>query len=334
MRIALVGAGGMAGMHARCYDAIPDAELVGVMDTSQEAAITLAKLHNAAPFTDFDDMLTQTKPDIVDVCCPTPWHVDYVCRAAERAGEWGLLGISTEKPMGRSIQDCERMITACNSAGIPLFVAQVVRFFPEFALATQKVRSGELGTIASVRSRRGGPMPRAWQDWYGKPELSGGCILDLIIHDFDWLRWTFGPISRVYARGLAGKRLPAQDYALVTLRFESGVIGHVEGSWSDPSGFKVAFEICGDEGMLEYNVNQPATIPLKAAIATDEQSTSGVAVPESPTDNNPYQLELAHFIDCVKTGTTPSITPQDGLEAVRIALAAIESAETGNVITL
>ncbi|HLK60622.1 MAG TPA: Gfo/Idh/MocA family oxidoreductase, partial [Chthonomonadaceae bacterium] len=98
-RVALVGAGGMAGMHANCYAGIPNAELVGVMDIRAEAAEALAGKHGARPFTDFDAMLEALHPDVVDVCCPTPWHVDYVCRAAERAGEFGIQGISTEKPM-------------------------------------------------------------------------------------------------------------------------------------------------------------------------------------------------------------------------------------------
>src|SRR5690349_15842999 len=118
LRVALVGAGGMAGMHAGCHAAIPNADLVGVMDIRAEAAEALAGKHGAKPYTDFEAMLTELKPDVVDVCCPTPWHVDYVCRAAERAAELGIRGISTEKPMGRTLADCDRMIAACEAAGI------------------------------------------------------------------------------------------------------------------------------------------------------------------------------------------------------------------------
>lgn len=226
------------------------------------------------------------------------------------------------------------MIAAAELAQVPLFVAHVVRFFPEFALARQQVLSGAVGSPAAVRTRRGGPMPRAWNDWYSDFEKSGGCILDLIIHDFDWLRWTFGDVERVYARGLTDSHLPTFDYALVTLRFRSGAIGHVEGTWAAPDGFKVTLEISGDTGLLEYNFNQPTGVPFKAALSGGDGPRAGVALPESPTGNNPYQLELAHFLDCLEKGVTPDITPQDGRAAVQIALAALESIETGKPVTL
>jgi UDP-N-acetylglucosamine 3-dehydrogenase len=334
LRVALVGAGGMAGMHAGCYGNIPGAELAGVMDIREEAAQALAAKHGAKPFTDFDTMLEDLHPDVVDVCCPTPWHVDYVCRAAERAQELGIRGISTEKPMARTLADCEKMTAASELAHIPLFVAHVVRFFPEFVLAKRQVEQGAIGRPAAIRTRRGGPMPRAWNDWYGTFDLSGGCILDLIIHDFDWLRWTFGDVKRVYACGLTESHLPGFDYALITLRFQSGAIGHVEGTWADPGGFKVTIEIAGDEGLLEYNCNQPTGVPFKMALGGEEGPRAGVAVPESPMNANPYQLELEHFLDCLERGITPSISPHDGMEAVRIALAALESIETGRPVTL
>lgn len=172
-------------------------------------------------------------------------------------------------------------------------------------------------------------MPRGWNNWYADYPMSGGCILDLIIHDFDWLRWTFGEVERVYAKGLLDSQLPEHDYSLVTLRFASGAIGHVEGTWADPGGFKVGIEIAGDKGLLEYNFNQPTGVPFKAAFATGPGPRAAVAVPESPIAINPYQAELQHFVDCVEWGVTPSITPADGLAAVKIACAAIESIETG-----
>ena len=198
----------------------------------------------------------------------------------------------------------------------------------------RQVDEGAVGKPAAIRTRRGGRMPRAWDDWYADFARSGGVILDLLVHDFDWLRWVFGEVERVYARGLGESRLPAFDYALVTLRFRSGAIAHVEGTWNDPAGFKVAVEIAGDGGLLEYNFNQPTNAPFRSALTTAAGSGGGVDVPESPVAVNPYQAELQHFCDCVEQGLTPAIAPEDGRAAVQIALAAIESVRTGRPVTL
>jgi UDP-N-acetylglucosamine 3-dehydrogenase len=334
LKVALAGAGGMAKMHAGCYVKIANAQLVGVYDIRPEVAAALAEPHSARPFGEFDAMLRECRPDIVDVCTPTPSHADYVCRAAGLANELGIRGISTEKPMARAVEECDRMAEACGAADIPLFVAHVVRFFPEFALAKRQIDGGAVGAPAAIRTRRGGPMPRGWNDWYADFDLSGGCILDLIVHDFDWLRWTFGEVERVYAKGLLQSQLPAFDYALVTLRFVSGAIGHVEGTWADPGGFSVTMEVAGDKGLLEYNFNQPTGRPFRAALQARARAEGGVALPESPLAVNPYQLELQHFVDCVEQGVTPDITPADGRAAVEIACAAIDSIKCGRPVTL
>ena len=332
--VAIVGAGGMAGQHARSYSELPNARVTGVMDIRKDAAEALAAQHDARAFTDFGEMLAAVPHDIVDVCVPTPWHAEYVIQAAQAKP----LGIVVEKPMGRTVEDCKRIIAACKEAGVPLFPAHVLRFFPEFATARDKITAGAIGRPATVRTRRGGPFPRAWNNWYGKIDWSGGLIMDLTIHDFDWVRWTFGEVDRVYAKGLAAALPPGsevhRDYALITLRFESGVMAHVEGTWADPGGFKVTFEVAGDEGLLEYNFNQPAPVPFELVRAQTEGGGPGVPVPESPVAISPYTLELQNFLESLESGKRPLVAPEDGLEAVRIAEAALTSARTGRPVRI
>ena len=326
-RVAIVGAGHMGKVHGTAYANMPNATLVGVMDIRADAAAELATSLDAQSFADFDEMLKTMAPDVIDVCVPTPWHKEYVVKAAQ-AGKH----IVTEKPMARTLEDCREMIDATKSAGVTFMVAHVLRFFPEFAAAKAQIDAGAVGNPAVVRTTRGGGFPMAWDDWYGNFDWSGGVVLDLIIHDFDWLRWTFGDAERVYAKGLVEKKIEHLDYALVTLRFKSGVIAHVEGTWANPTGFTVKFEVAGDKGMIDFH-NKTATPLVIARTKTDEKGP-GVAIPESPTTQNPYFLELEHFIDCVESGTKPSITPEDGMRAVEISLAALESIRTGRPVTL
>jgi UDP-N-acetylglucosamine 3-dehydrogenase len=264
---------------------------------------------------------------MVDICTPTPTHLELVLKAAG-AGKH----ILCEKPLGRTLQQCEQMIEAAEKAGVTLMPAQVLRFFPEFKQARDLVLAGAVGKPAAIRTRRGGPYPRAANDWYADFEQSGGPILDMVIHDFDWLRWTFGEVERVFAKALTFKNLDHIDYALITLRLKSQAIAHVEANWADPSGFKVDFEIAGDAGMIAFDSR--FAMPLMVAKQDASGGGGGVAVPESPLAEDPYMLEIKHFVDSVEAGQPPSITAEDGMKAVEIALAAIESARTGRVIRL
>ncbi|MDI6829454.1 MAG: Gfo/Idh/MocA family oxidoreductase [Armatimonadota bacterium] len=321
-RVVLVGAGHMGKVHSAAYAGMNNAKLVGIMDIREDAANELATAHDTEAFTDFDEMLASTDADVVDVCVPTPWHKEYVIRAAE-AGKH----VVTEKPMARTLEDCREMIKAAEKSGVIFMPAHVLRFFPEFATAKMQVDAGAVGDPAVVRTTRGGGFPHGWNEWYANFEWSGGVVLDLIIHDFDWLRWTFGEAERVFAKGLVNRGLGFIDYALVTIRFKSGVIAHVEGTWANPSGFSVKVEIAGCAGLIEFN--NKTTAPLVIARKKEDRHGGGVAIPESPTTQNPYFLELQHFIDCVESGTKPSITPEDGMKAVEISLAALESIKTG-----
>lgn len=327
-RVALIGAGNIGEVHAKQWKLLPDAELVGVLDPRIDAAAALGKAYS-----DWEKLLSDAKPDIVDICVPTPLHREYVERAAA-AGK----AIFVEKPFGRTLADCEAMIAAVEKAGVAAGVGHVVRFFPEYAEAKRLVDSGAVGTPAAVRTARMGGFPILVDrpNWYADPAQSGGVALDLILHDFDWLRWTFGPVSRVFAQGLYGKpeHLGKMDYALVTLRFESGAVGHVTGSWAHPSGFRTTLEVAGDGGLVEYDSAKSA--PLMSSLRSAGGGGGGVAFPESPTaaSDDPYYKELAAFVAALKSNGPMPVTVYEAREAVRIGLAALESIETGKVVTL
>lgn len=325
LKVGIVGAGTMGRTHAAAYTKLPNAQLMGFYDADQAFAGRVAPQFGAKVFESYEALLQQV--DMVDICTPTPTHLELVLKAAS-AGKH----ILCEKPLGRTLEQCEQMIEATSKAGVTLMPAQVLRFFPEFKQARDLVLAGAVGKPAAIRTRRGGPYPRAVNDWYADFEQSGGPILDMVIHDFDWLRWTFGEVERVFAKALTFKKLDHIDYALITLRLKSGAIAHVEANWADPGGFKVDFEIAGDAGMIAFDSR--FAMPLTVAKQDAGGGGGGVAVPESPLAEDPYTLEIQHFVDSVLAGQKPSISAEDGMKAVEIALAAIESARTGKVIRL
>lgn len=326
-RVGLIGAGNIGKVHARQWASLPDAEIVGVLDPRTDAAAALG-----TAYSEWETLLSEARPDIIDICVPTPLHQEYVERAAA-AGK----AIFVEKPLGRTLAECDRVVAAVEKAGVPATVGQVVRYFPEYAEAKRLVDGGAVGKPAAVRTARMGGFPQITgrPNWYADPVQCGGVALDLILHDFDWLRWTFGPVSRVFALGLWGRpeHVGKMDYALVTLRFESGVVGHVTGSWAHPSGFRTTLEVAGDGGLIEHD--SAGSAPLLSSLRQDG-SSGGVAFPESPMvpTDDPYYLELAAFVAALQTNTPMPVTVYDGREAVRIGVAALESMETGKAVSL
>jgi predicted dehydrogenase len=300
-------------------------ELAGFYDADSARAAALAAQYGGQAFASLEAALDSS--DLIDICTPPAEHARATIAAA-RAGKH----VVCEKPIARHLADAQAMIAACESAGVRLFVAHVVRFFPEFARAKAVLDSGALGRLGVLRSVRGGAPP-GHSGWFADVAQSGGVTLDVAIHDIDYMRWLCGDVARVFARGLTFRGL-AVDHALITLRFASGAIGHIEASWAFPAGnFRTSFELAGTEGLLAYDSDEakPLEVQYHAGAAPDRPPTLGAAV---PLHDDPYLLELKHVLDALDSGSAFLITPHDALAALRVALAAIESLRTGRPVDI
>ena len=321
MRVGLVGAGFMGGVHLDAYAGIPDVEVVGIADARIEAAVAGAEMVGARPYASYEDLVAGEDVEVVDVCLPTAFHRDLAVRAAGEGRH-----VILEKPIARTMKHAREIVEAFSGDGPYLFVGHVVRFFPEYVGIKQKFDAGDLGTVGVIRTSRRSPFLLGWNDWYADWRVSGGVLLDLLIHDFDYLRWTLGEVERVYARGMLGREYNRLDYVLVTLRFESGAIAHVEGHWGYPGPFNYSIEVAGSEALVTVNSTEPAA--LRMIGGTPEE------IPNLASGTSPYEKELEHFIHCIATGEEPIVQAQDACEALRIGLAATESVLTGEPVTL
>lgn len=265
-----------------------------------------------------DDLIE--KSDAVDICVPTHLHLELASKCLN-AGKPTLC----EKPLARTVADCAKLVELSERTGVPLMPAQVVRYFPEFKKAHEVITSGGIGDPSVARTRRGGAFPGGAGGWFGDVELSGGAILDVAIHDFDWLRWTLGEVKRVYANCVAISGAKNMDYALTTMTFDSGALAHVEATWADPAGFRVTFEVAGSAGFIEHDTR------LYPCLRT---STANGSVTESPVvqGDDPYYCEIRGFLDALDAGGPMPVTAIDGLKAVAICEAALESAKTGKPV--
>lgn len=329
INVGLIGCGIMGGVHAEAYVALPDARLVAVTDVRPTAAEEVASRSQAEVAANAEALLRRPDVDAVDICTPTPYHKDLILKAAA-AGKH----IFCEKPLARTLEEAEEALDAVRKAGVKLMVGHVLRFSPPYVKAKDVLAQGRIGRPGVIRTTRGGGgFPTAWQDWYANARLSGGIILDMLLHDLDFLRWCFGDVERVYAKTTLTREIGRFEYALITLRFKSGAIAHVEGVWRDLGGFFYGYEIAGDGGLLTFDSR--TTTPINA-VAFEQSSGERprVAIPENPTLESPYQKEIRHFIECLVEGKEPSVTGEDGYRAMEVALAALKSAETGEPVTL
>ena len=314
-RIGVVGSGFIAREHVRAWSVLGAA--IGIHSEAAGSRDALCQRFGATAYGTLDDLLAAAT--VIDVCTPTDVHHGVVLRAAE-AGRH----VICEKPLARHAGQARQMAAACASAGVRLLPAHVVRYFPEYAAARAAVAGGRIGTPAILRFTRRGSVP-AWSGWYGDEQRSGGLLMDFMIHDYDIARWLAGEVRRVYARLVATGAAGAAT-GLAVLTHAGGAISHVHGAWVPEMGFlATGFELSGDRGVL----CSPAGGALTAGPggpAGRGQFATGQA--------SPFTAELAEFLAAIEHGSEPRVGAADGVAAVAIAEAAIESARTGAAVCL
>lgn len=317
LAVGVVGAGGIAHPHTAAWRAL-GAEIT--IYSADAAAPTLAEQFGGKAVYSLAELLDAC--DIVDVCTPTFVH-DEIVLAAAAAGK----DIVCEKPLARSHAQAVEMMQACENAGKQLYPGQVVRFFPEYVAAKQAVVDGKIGTPAVLRFSRGGAAPAA--RWFHVEGASGGIILDQMIHDLDYARWVAGDVERVFAKVVGGNGKPTSAYVVLT--HESGALSHVNGHWGHPQKvFRTTFSLSGSTGLIEFDSLNGS--PLTWDVP-DSDGAGGTLLPAMDFAESPFLTELREFAAAFAGGPTPRVTAADGLAALDIGLAAVESARTGRAVS-
>jgi myo-inositol 2-dehydrogenase/D-chiro-inositol 1-dehydrogenase len=316
LSVGVVGAGGIADPHTAAWRAL-GADVV--IYSADGAAQALAERYGGRACYSLAELLASC--EIVDVCTPTFVH-DEIVLAAAGAGKH----VVCEKPLARSHRQAAAMIDACERAGKRIYPGQVVRFFPEYAAAKQAVDAGRIGNPAVLRFSRRGAAPR--MPWFSNTDASGGILVDQMIHDLDFARWIAGDVVRVFARVTGGGSEPTTAYAVLT--HESGALSHVTGGWGHPKMvFRTTFSLSGSSGQVEHDsIRNP---PLAWDLA-ESANEGGTLLPSMDFAESPFLTELREFAAAFTGGPTPRVTAADGLAALDIGLAALESARTGRAV--
>lgn len=333
-QIGLIGCGFIGKVHAKAYAQIPDAKVVAVVDRDPARAGEVARELGAEVVSSFDDLVCRRDIDVVDVCLPTHLHADHVISAA-RAGKH----VFCEKPMALSLAQADAMIEATDQAGVAFMVGHTLRFWPEYVAIKKLLAGSELGKPVALAAARLGTAPVwSWDRWLLDPKRSGGAVLDLHIHDIDYIAWLLGRPKAVVAKG-ARSASGSWDHVFTTLDYGDGPVAFSEGTFLVPSSFPftMTFRAICENGTVEFMFR--AGVNIEARQEAENPVTvyrkDGSLVHPEVSKGDAYKAELEYFIKCVEQGKRPEVTtPADARLSLEIVLAAIRSLESGDVVKM
>ena len=331
LKVGIIGAGRMAYWHLKGYQKIKEVDVVAIAGKTPSHIDSLQrKFKIPYGYTDHRVLLEKHRLDAVNVTTPTATHCSIVIDSL-KAG----CHVLCEKPMAMSLDEADKMIEAERESGRIVMLGFSQRFYKEFTHMKEIVEQGKLGKIKVAWFRRGISMPP--QKWYSEKGKSLGVTCEVAIHAIDWLRWIMdAKIVQVSAEVTEHADYSGiDDNVWIVLKFENGALGIVGASYAFPF-LKRDIGIIGDKMAL--------TIERSKVIVEHYSHYSLVRLALKFIRYsfiipywlyyNPFQRELEHFIQCIRSGASPTTSSVDGKVSLEIALKALESARSGKKIQL
>ncbi|MBR3438464.1 MAG: inositol 2-dehydrogenase, partial [Clostridia bacterium] len=318
LKVGIIGAGRIGSLHAKsiCYN-VPTAKVVGITDVfAENAKKVAAELGIEKVYADYKEMLADPEVEAVLVCSSTDTHADIAIEAA-KAGKH----IFCEKPVDLTPSKVEAVIAAVKEAGVKLQVGFNRRFDHNFANIRSMVNDGKIGDVHIVKITSRDPEPPSAQ----YAAVSGGMFIDMTIHDFDMACFMAGSeVTEVYANAtcLVDPAIGAAgdvDTAIISLKFANGAIGVIDNSRRAAYGYDQRVEVFGSKGAAMASNDTPTNVVYMGAdgVVADKPLYFFLErYMQSFTD------EMNEFIDAVLNDKETKTTVNDGLEALRLGLAA------------
>lgn len=320
-RVAVIGAGGIAGRHLAALWDMAQAQCVAIADLNREKAETNARMFGVQAYQSYTEMLEREKPDIAIVTLPHHLHREAVEQCAARG-----IHLLLEKPMGISVAECDVMMQAAAAGGVTLLIGHTQHYLPENRAAKEWIDAGWLGRLIQVQdTRHTDYFAESRPEWFFRRDQAGGGILaNLGSHCVDKLQWLSGQrVVRVTAQ--VDRHAPIGDVegaGVVMLLTEGGIPATV-----CMSGYKGAprneTELCFAGGMLRL-----ASGGLWVSEGGDFRQV------ELPPGQDPFLLQMEDLIAAIESGKQPECHPAYSRSLVAVTEAIYQSAETGQAVDL
>jgi len=320
IKTGVIGVGSMGKNHARVYSEVSD--LVGVSDLNENLGREIASLYGVKFFSDYKDLLEQV--EAVTIAVPTKHHLN-VSRDTLISGTHLLI----EKPLSSDYNDSKDILELHKGTGLILSVGHIERHNPVVKELKFIIDKETLGHPITLSTRRFSSFPGRIVDV--------GVIFDLAIHDIDILNYLSGSKAvSVYALGGNHKNKNCEDFVSLLIDFENGIKGLCESNWLTP--FKVRnLSMTTDLAFVEADyINQVIEVSNSTLLEKNDKNPIFKVEKERITvqKSEPLKNEIINFLDAIKGNADLLVNGQDGLQAVKIAEASLESLKTGKKVFL
>ncbi|MDD3904201.1 MAG: Gfo/Idh/MocA family oxidoreductase [Sphaerochaeta sp.] len=320
LKVGLIGCGGMGDTHNKALKALSQSHEVAVValaDCRKDFLDSAKELWpEATTYSLGFDLIDSEELDAVHICLPSYLHTEHALRAMEKG-----MAVFIEKPVCITEKDCKRLMEAQNRTGAKIMVGQVLRFFGEYIYLKQVTDSQKYGKLQTIEmGRKGGDVLWGFEDWFHDEKKSGSVMLDLHVHDVDFLRYLLGAPSSLSVKA---DRLSTGLINHVRTDYRFGDIpASAEALWdvSPDLPFEAFFKATFEQGTLEFNSRGKPTLAFRpnngdAIHPLSKKENTGRNL-ESP---GPYYQEDKYFIDClIENRPIEQATLEDGVEAVRL----------------
>lgn len=305
IKVGVVGVGHMGREHARVYAGLPEAELVGVYDIDREVAKRVALQHGCEPFASLEEAVE--KADAVSIATPTDSHYDIALAFLRRSKH-----VLVEKPMASHADQAVAMVRAAEESGSVLQVGHIERFNPVLKALEERLTRPRF-----IEAHRLSPYP------HRSTEI--GVVMDLMIHDLEIiLHLVRAPVVSVDAVGVSVLS-KTEDIANARIRFEDGCIANITTSRISPEKMR-KIRVFQDDAYLSLDYqNQQGEIFRKEGgrITRD-------AIPVMREE--PLKAELASFLSCIATRSSPVVSGAHASQALRLATQISEQIRSGGLV--
>lgn len=335
VRIAIVGLGMMGRTHYEAYQKLPNAQVVAIADIDPARAAGnlagtagnvlsggLARLpmDRIKGATDYRELFAMQDVDLIDVCVPTPVHPE-IALAALRAGKH----VMCEKPLARTAAAGQTIAAAAGAAKGFFMPAMCMRFWPQWIWLKEAVADNRYGKVLSATFQRLSSMPQ--RPWYSDGAQSGGAVLDLHVHDVDFIYHLFGLPQAIFSRGYtrASGRI---DHIATQYIYPDRPSVFAEGGWSlaDGFGFRMRYTVNFETATADFDIGRKDQLIL---------SRNGKSEAITCADESGYEGEMRYIVQCIARNERPTIvSAADALAGLRMIEAEVRSVESGGGVPL